>query len=760
MQEYKLNMILDGGNYKLSYSKDGKQNKVTIGNEKSTTVMAARKISNEVEDLINSGMDYPVLKKMRAINTDAERCGYRGSLLKYQNASIDIVVKMLFADKYSEFIKDEEFVQVKSNEKPLEILNVGCTGSGKTRFILSAMLSKNALKNFVPALTSLRETTACSIIYHLNALSADLDAGCDFKVVVKLKDEEEITCSIKALIVEAVEEYIVTIKENCREIRNLQELCEKSRNAVAKRLEMNYDKTFGLGIRKVNEELSDSIERLTKNALMDFYGSSKSIDKMANDDEFFIIRQLVRDYSDEHFDITSDEINGMMSNYDNSDMVNQIYEELTSDLNKYNTEYSKEAVEGGTVEYSGFSEDEKTLWYLSHVFGNKSKQRKGDFYTIEPLVNNAEFYLKIESTAFDREIILSDSVGINQGQKDVSRINEVVFNRVQESVQTRKPDIILYHTKLNNKDDYMLDVVKKLNEQGYGRSTYVVAGRLDEVLATYLADNYIEKEEITEEITEEIFDDFISEMRQIYVESDSVTLNSIIGDKYCICDKTNKLAEEYSFAKKYSCLEILEQIISDRMNVTESNCLYDDVDFMNIIQDNNIAGNVYQHYLNSIPSMVPLAYSKMRWNTLQKAIEELRWNGYGFDVLYPAFNIKNAIADELNKEDIKNEFVKKFGNDAEEMKKRYLLEVADVAQVVLVTEYRTFMRRMLDMRYDATLRTNRNLSMTDDRKHNLHRLYNTCLEQEGIKGAHALTIIFHIAWIRTLEYFKRQAEFS
>lgn len=207
-------------------------------------------------------------------------------------------------------------------------------------------------------------------------------------------------------------------------------------------------------------------------------------------------------------------------------------------------------------------------------------------------------------------------------------------------------------------------------------------------------------------------------------------------------------------------LEILEQIISDRMNVTESNCFYDDVDFMNIIQDNNIAGNVYQHYLNNIPSMVPLAYSKMRWNTLQKAIEELRWNGYGFDVLYPAFNIKNAIADELNKEDIKNEFVKKFGNDAEEMKKRYLLEVADVAQVVLVTEYRTFMRRMLDMRYDATLRTNLNLSMTDDRKHNLHRLYNTCLEQEGIKGAHALTIIFHIAWIRTLEYFKRQAEFS
>ena len=34
MTELKTNMILDGGNYKLSYTKDGKQNKLTIGNEK------------------------------------------------------------------------------------------------------------------------------------------------------------------------------------------------------------------------------------------------------------------------------------------------------------------------------------------------------------------------------------------------------------------------------------------------------------------------------------------------------------------------------------------------------------------------------------------------------------------------------------------------------------------------------------------------------------------------------------------------------
>ena len=64
MVEYKLNMILDGGMYKISYSKDGKQSKVTIGNEKNITVIAARKICTEVEDLSNSDMSLELLEKI------------------------------------------------------------------------------------------------------------------------------------------------------------------------------------------------------------------------------------------------------------------------------------------------------------------------------------------------------------------------------------------------------------------------------------------------------------------------------------------------------------------------------------------------------------------------------------------------------------------------------------------------------------------------------------------------------------------------
>lgn len=746
-------MILDGGSYKVSYSKDGKQNKITIGNEKNITVMAARKIYTEVVGLLNSDLKLDQMEKLHAINTDVVKCGYPEGILKFQNVSIELAVKIKFPDDYEEFMSSDKCCRTKVDEKPLEILNIGCTGSGKTRFILGAVLPKEALKNFVPALTSLRETTACSIIYHINSASVKLCNGFDFEVVAQLKSEEEILISIRGLIQEAVEEYIVTIKENCKTICDLCDLCEKCRDAVKKRLEMNYDKTFGLGIRKENQALAELIEALTKKVLMDFYGNSKSIDKMASADDYFIIKQLVHDYEDDQFDIESGVINQMVAKFDTSDIVNKVYGKLMQDLDAYNVNFSKNAIVGGTISYCGRTKETETLIYLSHVFGNKAKQRKGDFYTIEPIVKKAEFYFESTQFSISREIILSDSVGINQGQKDVARISEVVFYRVQESVQRRKPDIILYHTKLNNKDDYMLSVIKKLNAQGYGKSMYVVSGRLDEVWSTYVDENSVDEDLVDENE----FGEFIDETKTIYVESDNVTLNSIIGNNFYICDKTNSLYNKYYFAKKYTCAAVLEKVVESGIQDGTAKYLFDDVDFMDIIKKYNVPGNVYQKFLNNIPMMIPFEYKNMRWNTLQKAIEELRWNGFGFDVLYPAFTIKNAIADELNRDEIKVEFEKKFADMAKEMKKRYLLEVAEVAQTILVTEYRDFMKTLLDMRYDSTLRTNLNLTMTDDRKQNLHLLYQGCMKKNGIQGAYAMQMVFHIAWIRTLDFFRRQS---
>lgn len=751
MWECKVSLILDGSTFKLSYTnKDGRQNKVAIGNEKNITVMAARKISFEVNELLQSGFSLNHLKEMRKINLDAKKCGYNSALLKYKTFSIELAVKILYPEQYDEFLSDDSPI-IKKDEKPFEILHIGCTGSGKTRFILSSILSPKGLRNFVPALTSLRETTACSILYHINASNVDISEKCNFKVKTFLKNDEEIRFNIKELIAETIEEYIVTLKLNYKEVPNIDDLCVICRNAVAKRLEMNYDKTFGLGIKEINKELAVSIEILAKTALLNFYGSSKSIGKLANEDPNYILKQLIDDYEKEQSNVTSEDIELMLAGINYSDIVEKVYAELLIDLHKYNQQYNQNGQIGEVLSYHGNTEDDSTLQYLSHVFGNKKKQRKGDFYTIEPIIKSAEFFLKSNQFSYKREIILSDSVGINQGQKDVTRINEVVFNRVQESVQTRKPDLIFYHTKIDQKDDYLLDIMKRLKEQGFGNTTYIIAGKLDEIFKTYLLDNYIEKSEVNEDI----FNEFLIDTKRIYMDSDNITLNSIIGSHYFICDKTNKIADEYPYTKEYTCPHILDKILVERLNESKNTYHYDDVDFMNIIDRNNVAVNVYQRFLDSIPDMIPLSYHKMRWNTLQKAIEELKRNEYGFDNLYPAFKIKNAIANEFNSDGIKAEFSKQFGDNIDEIIKRYLIEVAEVSQVVLVTEYRNFMKKLLDMRYDSSLRMSPELSMTDERKENLRRLYSKCLEQSGFLGSRALQIVFHVSWIRTLDFFNR-----
>lgn len=146
----------------------------------------------------------------------------------------------------------------------------------------------------------------------------------------------------------------------------------------------------------------------------------------------------------------------------------------------------------------------------------------------------------------------------------------------------------------------------------------------------------------------------------------------------------------------------------------------------------------------------------MRWNTLQKAIETLYVNGWGFDVLYPALLIRNIIANELKKTETEQIFAELFGEKADDVLKRYLIQVAETAQIVLVTEYKTFLMTLLKMRYNTTLRTDLSTTMTNDRKYNLQRLYRKCLEQEGLRGEYSMKLVFHIAWLRTVDFIEQE----
>lgn len=763
MGEYRTRLILDGGIYKLSYTQNGKQQKISIASDKDVSLLGARKIATDVEELLVASYGLDVLRSMMNINVDAKKAGYSSRLIKYSNAAIDLAIRVMYPEQYRE-IKALENVEMekKASEiskllKPLDILNVGCTAVGKTRFILGAILSPEEFRNFGPSLTSVKETTACSIVYHINSKEMAYESGNDFVVKVFLKEDESVKSDIQTLIIEAFQEYIEAIRSKSKDNVNEMEIREEAITAVKKRLELNCDKTFGLGQRSCNSELAEKVESLVRRAILDYYGNSKSIDRIADEDENYIIKQLVKDFRTDNAFITTDDIFAMISQYTSEgpfvELVLIMYKELANDLEKFNSEYKLKAVIGDGFAVQGVKKDSDTMVLLSHIFGNKKLQRNGEIYTIEPLVKNAEFFIQVESLQWlKRELILSDSVGINQGDKDSKRKKDIAFRRVQESIQERKPDIIIYHTRLITNDDYLLDIIRELNVEGYGKSTYVIAGRLDTALQDRLEPDGIG----LEELSMEEFNEFIQEVKDLYVEKDRVSLSALIGNNYLICDKTNCMSKKLPSADVYECPNVLKSILKRYKDTDLEGIKYHEIELMEKLEKNYICENVYSKFLEGIPEMIPLNYSSMRWNTLQKAIETLNKNGWGFDSLYPALSIRNIIANELKKSETGQIFTDLFEEKADNVLQRYLIQVAETAQVVLVTEYKTFMMMLLKMRYDKTLRTDLSTSMTNDRKYNLQRLYRKCLEQEGMRGEYSMKMVFHIAWLRTVDIIQQE----
>ena len=763
MEEYKAKLILDGSVYKLSYTQNGKQQKISIASEKDISLLGARKVATEVEELLTALYGLDTLRSMIKINEDAVKAGYTNKLIKYSNSAIALAMRIMYPEQYQKIKSQEDkenekrFLEINKLLKPIVVLNIGCTAVGKTRFILGAILSQEEFKNFGPSLTSIKETTACSIIYHINSRAITYADGNDFEVRVVLKEDKSVKSDIQTLIVEAFEEYIEAIRSKSKENISEAEIRKDALTAVEKRLELNCDKTFGLGQRECNFQLAKQIEFWVKRAILDYYGNSKSIDRIANEDENFIVRQLVKDFRLDNAFITTDEIFAMINQYTLEspfiELVSIIKKELLDDLCKFNGEYALNATMGDMFIVQGSKKDAKTMIFLSHIFGNKKLQRNGKLYTIEPLIKNAEFFMQVERLQWlERELVLSDSVGINQGQKESKRKNEIAFRRVQESIQERRPDIVIYHTRLITNDDYMLDIIKELNIEGYGKSTYVIAGRLDTVLKDMLEADEIE----LGDLTSEHFVRFIQEVKDLYVEKDSVSLSPLIGDKYLICDKTNSMSKTMPSANAYECPCVLDTILRRYKEADLEGIKYHEIKFMEKIEENYVCENVYAKYLEAIPEIIPLNYNSMRWNTLQKAIETLYVNGWGFDVLYPALLIRNIIANELKKTETEQIFTELFGEKADDVLKRYLIQVAETAQVVLVTEYKTFLMTLLKMRYDTTLRTDLSTTMTNDRKYNLQRLYRKCLEQEGLRGEYSMKLVFHIAWLRTVDFIEQE----
>lgn len=752
--EYKPKLILDGNMYKLLLTQDGKQLKISIKSDKDIALMGARRIADEVTELLNARYPAKMLLNMRKTNVEAKRAGYSSRIIKYQTISLDLALRIAYPEDYSKIREQEDkAIQDILIEEPLMILNIGCTAVGKTLFTLRSVLSNEMYKAFVQALTSVKETTACSITYHVNSKDVEIDGYRKFILDVYLKTQDEVKADIEMLVIEAFEEYVDTIRNMVKTEDDVFEIRENAIKAVGKRLELNCDKTFGLGIRQTNTWIAEKVERFISQAMLNYFGNSKTFERLAEKDLIYVTRQLAEDFQKDNNAISNEEVLKIANQSKEfeifAEIVEQIYTILKSDLETFNEQYGCVASEGECFRITGDCTDEKSaMLLLSHVFGNKKLQRKQGIYIIEAFVKSADIYAKsAHFEEMDREILLADSVGINQGQKNNGRMNEVAIMRVQASVVDVDPDIVIYHTRLDTKDDYLVDIVKNLNAEGYGKVTHVVAGRFDTIL----------EDELGEDIQEGEFEEFVCEVMESYVEKDNVTIKPIIENRYYLCDKSGSLEKKYKFAIQYGSRQVLEMIVNSFSKNRLEQIADTDIRFMNMVEKYYLCQNVYTHYLDIIPKMIPMDYSSMRWNTLQKAIEILYSNSWGFDVLCPALKIRTLIAQELNRKEVNDEFVAMYENGADDIKQSFLKNATEIAQVVLVTEFKTFMNTLLRMRYDDSFRTDFSTSMTNDRKANLQYLYKRCMEQEGLRGEYSMKMVFHMAWLRTVDCINKEA---
>lgn len=754
-EEFKGVLLLDGNIYKISYSLNRCQKKVSIKNEKDITLMAARRITQEVNELINVGYSSKMLMNMKKLNDDIAKMYSINKLLKYSTISIELALKIAYPNDYLQFKKNEEEEKRKAYESPLEILNIGCTSAGKTLFILRNVLSEEAFFTFSKALTSIKETTACYIIYHVNSKEIQLEDG-KICLSISLKEKAEVLADIATLILESFEEYIDTIQNRAEKDDDIEAIKNLAMTAIKKRLEMNKDKTFGLGIRERIEELSNKVEELINKVITQHYANSKSIERLVEQDEYYLIRQIIKEVKSCKNAKILNELMTVADQFKRKDEFCQIqqdiYNILENDINKFNDLYGCDAKEGEEFTITCDSVGEDITLLLSYIFGNKSILKKQKYFTIEPFVKCANIYVNSSRFSYlERELILSDSVGINQGQKSANNMKEVALNRVRASIVDRNPNIVLYHTKINDKDDYIVDVIKNLNLEGYGKEIHVIYGKIDHVIKERAES---EGYEDIREFPAEKFYDLINEVNEAYIDRDNITLSSIIEDRCYICDKSSNLVKKLPYTKDYMGTNVLEKIINSYSENRIEKIEFSDEVFMNFIKNYHVSDNVYSTYLNLIPSMIPMDYDSMRWNTLQKAIDTLHFNGWGFDVLCPALTIRKIIANEFGKDEIQKEFEKLFADKSDEIKKIFLLKVTEIAQTVMVTEYKAFFLKLLQMRFDYSLRTDYSTSMTNDRKINLQRLYTNCLEKEGIRGEYNMETIFNVAWMRTIEQIK------
>lgn len=754
--ECKVRHILDGEYNKLVVSQDGKQTKFVLGKTSEMSVIGAQRCAEEIRELLEAKFSFETLKKMYEMVENIIDMGETRKIIKFSLKSLEITMKITAIDEYSKWMTEKKEVLVNKQKmlSPLVVLNIGCTSSGKTLFDLMCVLSDKARKNFITSLTSIKESTNFPISYHVNCSNMVFQRGNNFLANVTIKTNETLKKNIDMQILEATVEMFDSIVDLAKSEEDIDIILSKAEAAAIERLASNKDKTFVIGYIVNLKEKGSLIQDILLKGIQEYYGQSNSYNRVA---QRCILESLIKDVKEKHQLMTSDEISNAIYRKNNdeqsaeyAELYNYIKKSIDNTVKLFQKEHSQLPEYGEKLIVEGIAEDKSTKELIDHIFGNKRRREDTDFFSIEAIVEKAEMYFVSKNIDYNREIILVDGLGINQGQSVNANEMTVAYNRIHAAIQEVNPNVILYHSLINGKDDYMLETIRMLSEQGFRHRTFVVFGRLDTVAKEYFEEDDVQLDDIDNDA---IFMKFLSYIDSQYLQKDIITLRSLIGDNYFMCDKSDVFKKiRVESAKGYTCNDVLKKVLTKYNGIIRSKPMNISLDkFIKIMDANFVFGKTYIEFLNRIDKMIPMKYSQMRWNVLEKALDELFAERWGHGCLYPSTTLKQCFADQINNDKVREELQNEFKDDYDNLIIVILYEWTNLAHIILVSEYKGFFKRLLGMRYDPELRSTYGVTMTDDRKISLRNLYSSCLQQDGME---TLRLLVKIVWKNKLQGVK------
>lgn len=732
---FSASLIADNGYHKLSFAKNGKNIKLAIGKILSgeLTTETAMEIVKEVALIVNGKYTKDFLEKALVYRNEY---GFKG---RFDTKSLELALRII------DFDEDK----VDGLKKCFTILNMGPSTAGKSSFTLNGAVRKEYRSCFSP-LISLRETTSFEMGITLN----DNNSETEVQIYAFLKNSDEIINGVENIILDLYIETINAVGNMLVENPEANDAFEKATLDLVDRLKKTQDNTINLNRAIGNEIEISRIEFEKKLRAMFLSVERKLLNSASYEKEEYdetIIRGIEKVAFEEKSTDKTDNLDKrtmiVMETEEAKEILKKLSELLEDRMNKFKNDYNdvfqqfrKRDINGIvrecyiiTQEIGETIEERKnTKWLLSVIFDNKNMTNKDGFYTIAPFIASAEIKLPHYDVLSELPTIrIVDTVGLNQKKEDVK-------NQISGNLQKYRPDIILYHTRLDQKDETLNNNVEFINALGYGKRTRIVYGRIDTCLEKYVETFYdIERDELRGMNPEDIdLLGFEAHIQTEYLMSERQNLSKIVGNENIyLCDKN----QTYPLIKRYSPEHFMLKMLPTK--VEEEKFRFPEGfkdNFIKCLYRTNLVHDIYSKFTEKkIEKMLPLEYRLLIWSPLQKAIEEMYYDREGWGKIQPAIEFKGCVMESMETKQVKF-FLDENYRDHDDFIREFLETISDIVKFRLISQYKVEFNELLRLRHDYNYRKMRWCSMTDERKHRLRNDFTTRITDDELVGKTAI----------------------